>query len=145
MAEVMATAVPFPVVGLPGVALMWGPVCLDHPRMTDAPTDAHRESAEAFARAMACANVDHGVVDASGWHKRVANVPGCMHCADGSHASGHYVCTRDAPCGDCVDEGLTAAENIAAGFGAHGEDTGADMYYDDGSPNYASCGWDGPL
>lgn len=59
MAEAIATAVPFPVVGLPGVDRMWGPVCLDHPRASDAPTDVRRESGEAFARALACADSRH--------------------------------------------------------------------------------------
>jgi hypothetical protein len=145
MTVALATAVPYPVVGLPGVALMWGPVCLDHWRVTDRPTDVTRASAERFAHAMQCTNVDHGHVDASGWHKRVAGVVGCLHCEDGSFASGHYVCTHGAPCDDCMDAGVSAAENIAAGYGANGEDTDDEMYYDDSSSNYASCGWDGPI
>lgn len=40
---------------------------------------------------------------------------GCLHCADGTRG-GHYLCTEDRPCQDCVDDALTAAEDIA-GYG----------------------------
>lgn len=55
----LTVAVPFPVVGAVGLVRMWGPVCLDHPRDTDRPTDYSRESAEAFAHALQCAHDDH--------------------------------------------------------------------------------------
>lgn len=83
------------------------------------------------------------------WHMDRALVRGCMHCWEGD-TRGHYHCREDAPCQDCSDGSLTAAENIAAGYGPHGEDTGDGdasdaMYYADGSPNHASHGWDVPI
>lgn len=61
MAEQVLVAVPYPVVGVPGIDLMWGAVCPVHPKHADAntPTDATREGAEDFAFACACAHAEH--------------------------------------------------------------------------------------
>lgn len=61
------------------------------------------------------------------WHDRKTPRKGCLHCESGQ-SGGHYTCTAEKPCQDCVDEGMTAAENVAAGFGPNGEDTGPDDY-----------------
>lgn len=53
----------------------------------------------------------------------------CVHCYE-RQSGGHYACTEDNPCQDCTDDSLTASENIAAGYGPHGEDTGSDSEYD---------------
>ena len=51
------------------------------------------------------------------WHPaKSAPVPGCLHCEE-SASGGHYHCTEDTPCQDCTDDGLSAAEDIAAGYG----------------------------
>jgi hypothetical protein len=71
-----------------------------------------------------------GRSDTDTWHDRKTPRKGCLHCADGD-GRGHYFCTEAEPCGDCVDEGLTAAENVAAGYGPHGEDTGSEHDYSD--------------
>lgn len=58
--EKIATAVPLPLIGLPGVNLLWTVVCTDHPNWVDsAPTDRFRESAESLAAACACAHPGH--------------------------------------------------------------------------------------
>jgi hypothetical protein len=61
MTEQVCVAVPYPMVGLPGVAYMWGPVCPVHPTWFggNVPSDVTRDSAEAFAAALACAHPDH--------------------------------------------------------------------------------------
>lgn len=64
-------------------------------------------------------------VSADTWHDRKAPRKGCMHC-EGGESGGHYLCTNGEPCQDCVDEGLTAAENVTAGYGPNGEDTGSE-------------------
>ena len=59
--EKVTTAVPYPVVGLPGVDRVWGIICTDHPTWlgTNVPTDRNRDGAEAFAAACACAHPGH--------------------------------------------------------------------------------------
>lgn len=59
--EKICTAVPYPMVADPGWGLHWGIICTDHPTWYggNVPTDTTRESAEAFARACACAHPDH--------------------------------------------------------------------------------------
>lgn len=70
------------------------------------------------------------------WHTRSERRPKrhrrrpCLHCDDGTRGE-HYLCSEERPCQDCVDDALTAAENIASGYGPHGEDTGADGGDDD--------------
>jgi hypothetical protein len=62
MVEVVTVAVPFPVIGLPGVDKVWGIVCPEHPTWPGGavvPTDRERSSAEAFAAACACAHPGH--------------------------------------------------------------------------------------
>lgn len=53
------------------------------------------------------------------------NNPECVHCTEGPNG-GHYVCTENNPCQDCLDDALTASENVASGYGPNGEDTGAE-------------------
>lgn len=64
------------------------------------------------------------------WHDSLNPRRGCLHCAEGDPCS-HYLCTETRPCQDCIDDALTAAENIAAGYGANGEDTGSLHDYSD--------------
>jgi hypothetical protein len=62
------------------------------------------------------------------WHADRALVRGCVHCADGD-TRGHYHCRESGPCQDCTGDALTAAENVAAGYGPNGEDTGGECDY----------------
>lgn len=48
--------------------------------------------------------------------------PLCLGCIGEHPGKGHYRCAEGAPCQDCLDDGLTAAENIANGYDAHGYD-----------------------
>lgn len=61
MAEQICVAVPYPVVGRLGSALMWGPVCPVHPDYMggNVASDYTRVEADAFAEALACAHPDH--------------------------------------------------------------------------------------
>lgn len=61
MTEQILTAVPYPMTGIVGVALMWGPVCPVHPSFmgSNTPSDADRCCAEAYAEALACGHPDH--------------------------------------------------------------------------------------
>jgi hypothetical protein len=59
------------------------------------------------------------------WHSpKDAFQPECIHCQDSypESTSEHYTCVDGAPCQDCEDDALYAAENVAAGWGAHGEE-----------------------
>ncbi len=64
------------------------------------------------------------------WHDASNPQPGCVHCDDSSAGpffgagGGHYLCTASVPCQDCADDAQTARENVAAGYGPNGEDTG---------------------
>lgn len=61
--EKILTAVPYPMVGPAGVVHNWGPICTDHPTRSNEPTDRYRESAEAFAEALACGHPEHAYAD----------------------------------------------------------------------------------
>lgn len=56
------------------------------------------------------------------WHNVADPVahPDCVHCQDGDR--GHYTCDEYDACMDCADDALYAAENVAAGWGPHGEE-----------------------
>ena len=56
--EKILTAVPYPVTQ---GTLNWGTICTDHPTWlgNNVPTDASRESAQAFAEAQACGHREH--------------------------------------------------------------------------------------
>ncbi len=58
------------------------------------------------------------------WHDRVTSDERCEHCAAGK--AGHYACYEGEWCQDCQDDAQTAAEDISAGYGPNGEDTGYD-------------------
>lgn len=61
------------------------------------------------------------------WHDRKTNRQfGCRHCNEGG-SGGHYYCHEGGkPCQDCTDDALWTQENIDAGYGPMGEDTGYD-------------------
>lgn len=63
----------------------------------------------------------------SAWHNYpvTQDYDECVHCYE-RQSGGHYACTEHEPCQDCIDDSLTAAENIAAGYGPNGEDTGSE-------------------
>jgi hypothetical protein len=79
--EKICTAVPYPMVGVPGITLMWGPVCSDHPTLmgSNVPTDPDRDTAEAFAEALACAHPDHFVPGTEAEWRLVDPVTGERH------------------------------------------------------------------
>ena len=65
------------------------------------------------------------------WHYRHPSSPygrQCLHCSEGD-GQGHYLCTEEVPCQDCRDMAEWHSENIAAGYGPWGEDTGNEWDY----------------
>lgn len=63
------------------------------------------------------------------WHSATTRRPKrhrrrpCLHCADGTRG-GHYLCTETRPCQDCVDDALTAAEDLLYDSGDWDTDDG---------------------